>query len=212
MASWTIPEGLADTAGDETLCSAGALRGYFGFGDAGARTLERYPIGGLSDYVVSPDTNVCVLKENVSLDVAARFGYIGTSFAALKNAGVGPGNSVLINGVTGTLGYAAVSCALGLGAVKILGVGRSKDKPEHIESLFPAQRVSVVSSEDTDVAKWIDEQTAGQGVDALIDCLGVGGDAKATETFVGRIKRGGHAILVAGGAEGNINQPCGVSQ
>lgn len=167
--------------GDITLCSGAALRGYFAFSEAGVRTLNRYPIGGLSDYVVSPDTNICVLKEkNVSLETAARFGYIGTSYAALKVGQVGPGSSVLINGVTGTLGYAAVSCALGLGAVQILGIGRSKEKLEHIKSVFPAERVTVVSSEDVDVADWVDDQTGGAGIDTLIDCLGVGGDAKGT--------------------------------
>lgn len=147
-----------------------------------------------------------MLKENVSLETAARFGYIGTSYAALKVGQVGPGSSVLINGVTGTLGYAAVSCALGLGAVQILGIGRSKEKLEHIKSIFPAERVTVVSSEDVDVAHWVDDQTGGAGIDTLIDCLGVGGDAKGTEALSGKVKRGGNAILVAGGAEGEIRQ------
>lgn len=201
---------LLDTdaiVGDPTLCSASALRGHFGFGENAQKALERYPIGGLSDFVVSPDPNICVLKENVSLDVAARFGYIGTSFAALKAGNVGPGNTVLINGVTGTLGYAAVSIAIGLGAVKILGIGRNKDKLAHLESLFPPGRVATVSSEDGDTAKGVDEQTEGLGIDCLIYCLGVGGDAKGTEALVDKVKRGGRAILVAGGADGDITQP-----
>lgn len=176
--------------------------------EGGVKTLQRYPLGGLSEYVLSPDANICVLPESIPLDTAARFGYIGTSYGALAVGDVGPGKTVLINGVTGTLGYAAVAIALGLGAVKILGIGRNPDRLKHVASLDPdTERVSVVSSEDEkDIAKWVQDQTGGLGVDCLVDCLGVGGDAESTTRLIDSVKSGGKAVLVAGGVDGEIKQ------
>lgn len=171
--------------------------------------LNRYPIGALAEYLISPDASVVVLKDNIPLETAARFGYIGTSFGALKTAHVGPGSTVLINGVTGTLGYAAVAIAIGLGATKILGIGRNPDKLKHIKQTFPTDRVAVASSEEDDIDDWVTKHTDGLGVDAVIDCLGFGGDADSTKALIGNVKRGGRAILVAGGAEGEISQSYG---
>ena len=65
------------------------------------------------------------LPDNVSFEAAARFGYFGTAYAALKKIGVGPGQTLLINGISGQLGLNAASLALAMGATKILGTGRN---------------------------------------------------------------------------------------
>ena len=171
------------------------------------KLLAQYPIGGLSEYVLAPDTNLVVLPESIDVNLASRFGYIGTSFAALKRVDTGPGKTLLINGVTGTLGYAAVSIALGLGCTKILGIGRNKERLADVASLGSKKRVVTKSSEDDgDIADWIKEQTNGLGPDILYDCLGVGGDANGTMKLINTVKTGGSAILAAGGAEGDLSQ------
>lgn len=53
------------------------------------KLLASYPIGGLSEYVLAPDTNLVVLPESIDVNLASRFGYIGTSFAA-QEGGHGP--------------------------------------------------------------------------------------------------------------------------
>lgn len=175
-----------------------------------AKMLAQYPIGGLSQYLLSPDTNLALLPPSIDVNTAARFGYIGTSFAGLKKAGMGPGKTLLINGVTGTLGYAAVAIALGFGCTKILGIGRNKKRLAEIQGLSANGRVAVCSSEDGgNVLEWIKHQTDGLGPDALYDCLGNGGDAKSTSDLVRSLKRGGKAVLAAGGADGNIVQTYG---
>lgn len=182
------------------------LRGYFSLSPEGRKTLERYPIGGFAEYTLSPDANVAKIPDSVSFETAARLGYMGTSYAGLKKGKVGPGSTVLINGVTGTLGYAAVAIALALGAVKIIGVGRNKERLAQVKSLAPG-RVEVVSTEEEDnVPGWVQKVTNGQGPDAIYDCLGVGGDADTTNKLIDTVRRGGEAVLVAGGSEGNITQ------
>jgi threonine dehydrogenase-like Zn-dependent dehydrogenase len=156
---------------------------------------------------LAPDTNLVVLPQSIDFNLASRFGYIGTSFAALKRVDTGPGKTLLINGVTGTLGYAAVAIALGLGCTRILGIGRNKERLAEVAGLGKNNRVVTRSSEDDgDIAEWIKEQTHGLGPDVLYDCLGVGGDAGGTMKLINTVKTGGSAILAAGGAEGDLTQ------
>jgi alcohol dehydrogenase len=182
--------------------------------EGGSDLLNMHPYGGLSQYVVSPDSKIALLPDSFDLHSAARLGYAGTSYAALKKAGVAAGSTVLINGVTGTLGVSAVAIALGLGATKILGIGRNPDRLKQVEAFSPkgTERVATFRStednDDGDAADWVKTQTAGLGVDAYIDCLGVGGAASTTEALVrSAVKVGGRAILVAGGAQGDISAP-----
>ena len=188
-------------------CENGALRGYFALGVGGAKMLSHYPVGRFSEYVLSPDTNIAVLPSNIDTKTAARFGYLGTSFGGLKKADIGPGKSLLINGVTGTLGYAAVAIALGLGCTKVLGIGRNKERLAEVESLSTLGRISVISSEDQgDIAEWIKKETGRIGPDAMYDCLGIGGDAQMTSKYIGSVRPGGKIVFAAGGAKGKISQ------
>lgn len=173
----------------------------------GAELIKHYPVGALSEYVLSPDVNVAVLPPRIDTATASRFGYFGTSFAGLKKAHVGPGKTVVINGVTGTLGFAAVAVALGIGCTKILGLGRNKERLAAVRGLGPENRIVVRSSEEEgDAVEWIKSHTDNLGADALYDCLGVGGDASSTSKLLDGVKDGGRVILAAGGADGEIVQ------
>jgi len=88
--------------------SDAALRGYFGFTPRGAKLLEDYPIGGLSEYLTASPQHLVKLPPEVSFEQGARFGYLGTSFAALRRASAGAGSWIAIHGITGTLGVGAV--------------------------------------------------------------------------------------------------------
>ncbi|KAL2067590.1 hypothetical protein VTL71DRAFT_2015 [Oculimacula yallundae] len=196
-------------AGDRRtdLCLNCCLRAYFAQSPGGEKLLTHYPLGALSEYLLSPDANIALLPPSIDFATASRFRYIGTSYAKLKKADIGPGKVVLINGVTGTLGYAAVAIALGLGCTKILGIGRNKERLAELENLSASGRVKTVSSEDEeDIPGWIEQQTNKLGPDALYDCLGNGGDANLTSKWIGTVKKGGRVVLAAGGAEGKIIQ------
>ncbi|TGO42608.1 hypothetical protein BHYA_0006g00080 [Botrytis hyacinthi] len=173
------------------LCINSCLRAYFARSPGGEQMLTNFLLGALSEYVISPDINLALLPASIDFATASRFGYIGTSFGGLKKANIGPGKVLLINGVTGTLGYAAVAIALGFGCTKILGIGRNKDRLKELEGLSPNGRICTISSEDAN---------------ALYDCLGNGGDANTTSILVNTLKKGGRAVLAAGGAEGQIPQ------
>lgn len=96
----------------EEGCELSCLRGCFAQTERAAQLLDQQAIGALAQYVPAAATAVVPLPESIDLPTAARFGYLGTSFAGLATAGLGPGRSLLVNGVTGTLGVAAVAIAL----------------------------------------------------------------------------------------------------
>jgi alcohol dehydrogenase len=193
-------------AGRIDLCWWGTLRGYFSNTPLGQPLLRRYPIGGFSEYVVSPDRNVAVLPDSIDFVAAARLGYMCTSFAGLRRARVTAGRTVLINGATGTLGVAATVLALAMGATKVLGIGRNKETLERVRQMDP-RRVEVVSSDDVDdLPGWVRQQTKGLGVDAMYDCLGAGASSASTSALIGAVASGGRAILVGGSVEGEITQ------
>lgn len=192
--------------GRRDLCPRAYYRGYMTPTEKGGELINQYPMGGLSEYVVSPDARVAVLPESIDFLTAARFGYVGTSFAGLVKGDLGPGKTLLINGVTGTLGVAAVAIALGMGATKILGIGRNRELLERVNKMAPG-RVETVSSEDgVDLVAWAKDRTDGLGVDVLYDCLGVGGDVHGTNKLLLAVKSGELAVMVAGGVEGNLEQ------
>ena len=94
----------ASLRGERINDPAYTFQGYFGFGAGSQEIFEDYPHGGFCEYMKAPADGLVVLPESISFEAACRFGYMGTSYSALRKAGAGAGTSVLINGGTGTLG------------------------------------------------------------------------------------------------------------
>ena len=159
----------------------------------------------MSEYLTSPAAKVARLPDNIDFDTAARLGYLGTSYAALLKGGLRARGTLLINGVTGTLGVGAVQMALGLGARRILGIGRKPDVMARIKSLAP-DRIDVASYDPATTVQWVKECTGGRGVDVMYDCLGAGASAETTNTLLNAIAPEGCCIVVAGGVEGQIHR------
>jgi alcohol dehydrogenase len=182
-------------AGKPLQCIAAAFQGYFGFTDRSAPLQRAYPHGGFAEYMPAAAERLIVLPDSVSFDAAARFGYLGTSFAGLRRGGVGPGTWLAINGVTGTLGVGATLHALGMGATRILGIGRNRAVLAEIKALAPA-RIDTLALGDAPVADWLLARTDGLGADVLLDCSGRAASSATTAQGLGALKRGGIAVNI----------------
>lgn len=186
------------------LCRFACLRGYFAPSKEGVRLMNQYPVGGLAEYVVAPASSVATLPDNIDFVTAARFGHLGTSFAALRRGELGAGHTLVVNGVTGTLGVAAVMIALALGVTKIFGIGRDRDQMARVTALAP-RRVETRSSEDgLDLVDWVRTRTAGLGADVLYDCSGRGQGRESTDALVEAVRTTGRVVVVSGDAEDDI--------
>jgi D-arabinose 1-dehydrogenase-like Zn-dependent alcohol dehydrogenase len=193
-------------SGEPMLCSSAAFQGYFGFFKHSLRVLEAYPYGGFSEYMTASASRLVLLPPEVDFNHAARFGYIGTSFAALRAGRVGAGTWVAINGITGTLGVAATLLALGMGATRILGFGRNRELLKQLKMLAP-NRIDTLALGEASIADWLRERTEGLGVDVLIDCSARAASATTTLEALNGLKRGGRAVNIGALTEPLAIQP-----
>ena len=179
--------------GDTISCKHYAFQGYFGFSQHAMQTFGDYPIGGLSEYTVAPASAIVKIPGNMAYEQAARLGYLGTVYSALKKVNAGPGDTILVNGISGTLGIAAAIFGPAMGVKKILGTGRDRKLLEDVKRLSP-WRIEVFSIEDGSVTDFVMKHTEGEGVDAFIDCLGPGGLHETVLQGLYSLRRGGIAV------------------
>jgi D-arabinose 1-dehydrogenase-like Zn-dependent alcohol dehydrogenase len=156
--------------GDPISCRSFTYQGYFGRGPLARKILDAYPYGGLAEYMTAPQSALVTLPDAVPFEAAARFGYLGTAYSAMRKIGVGPGRTVLINGIGGTLGLCGAMVALAMGAVKVLGTGRRPELLTRVKALAP-DRVEVLSVGPQPIRDWALGLTDGEGVDAVMDAL-----------------------------------------
>jgi alcohol dehydrogenase len=185
-------------------CPDWTLQGYFG---RSQDIMRAYPYGGLAQFITAPATALVKLPDTLSFEAAARFGYLGTAYAAMKKVGVGPGQTLLINGISGQLGLNAAQLAVAMGATKILGTGRNQRLLDRVKALTPA-RIDVLAVPDAPggggnnaggsdpLAAWAKAATEGHGVDGMIDCLPPGAPASAMMRALFCLRRGGRAVNV----------------
>lgn len=183
--------------GEDQNCDAYTFMGYFAFGPGGQRLFDAYPYGGLAEYLTAPQRNLVKLPDSVSFEEGARFGYLGTAYSALRKAGAGPGRTVLIDGISGTLGLGACLNSLALGATKILGTGRNADLLSDVKAIAP-DRIEVLPAGQTDLRDWVLDKNDGHGADIVIDALGPGAPAESFLHAVSSLCRGGVAVDIGG--------------
>ena len=182
--------------GDGISCQHYAFQGYFGFSQEALQTYGDYNTGGLGEYMTAPASAIVALPDTMSFDEAARLGYMGTGYSALKKASVGPTDTILVNGITGTLGISCVLFGLAMGAKKILGTARNKELLAEIKALAP-NRIETFSISDGPVDEWARALTEnGEGVDVFIDCNGPGASHDTFRQGIKSMRRGGTAVDV----------------
>ena len=184
-------------------CPSWTLQGYFG---RSQEIMRAYPYGGLAQFITAPAAALVKLPDSVTFEAAARLGYLGTAYAAMRKIGVGPGQTLLINGISGQLGLNAALLALAMGATKILGTGRNQKLLDRVKKLAP-ERIEVIGvpnapgagagpGQPDPLVAWARKLTEGHGVDGMIDCLPPGAPAGAMMRALYCLRRGGRAVNV----------------
>ena len=179
-------------------CPSWTLQGYFG---RSQDIMRASPSGGLAQFITAPASALVKLPDTMSFEGAARLGYFGTAYSAMKKIGVGPGYALLINGISGQLGLNAAQLALAMGVTKILGTGRNQALLDRVKALAPS-RIDVLSVPNAPpgpadpLVAWAKAATEGHGVDGMIDCLPPGAPASAMMRALFCLRRGGRAVNV----------------
>jgi NADPH2:quinone reductase len=165
---------------------------------AGPRSSGDYQhYGGYASFAIAPQASLFPIPDGFSFDEACNLlGSYETAYHCLVACGqLQAGETVLINGASGSTGLAAVHVAKLLGAT-VIATGRNEEKLAVVQSQG-ADHV-ICSKSDGDKPQFRDQVkalTEGQGVDVVYD--GVGGDTSLESM---RCVRFGARFLIVGWA------------
>ena len=133
--------------------------------------LPRHPFGSMAERCVVEAAQCVPVLDGLSDVAAAAIANPGmSSWAAFtKRALLAPGETVLVNGATGTAGRLAVQIAKHLGAKKVIATGRNAETLVRLPALGADVTISLLQPTET-LEKIFEEHFSG-GVDVVLDYL-----------------------------------------
>lgn len=128
----------------------------------------------------------------------ARPGHHARSLWGLLSVGLAAGETVVVNGATGSFGSAAVAVALAMGASRVVATGRNGEVLEALAKEFGDRvRTARVVGDHTIDASAI-EAAAAQPIDVVFDILPPQADAEQVLAAVRTVRPGGRVSLMGG--------------
>ncbi|HYX67560.1 MAG TPA: NAD(P)H-quinone oxidoreductase [Terriglobales bacterium] len=157
--------------------------------------------GGHAQYVVAHEQTLAEIPANLSwIQAAAIPEAFITAQDALAQAGMRPGEAVLIHAVGSGVGLAAVQLVRALGAVPY-GTSRTADKITRSQGFGLADGIALPAGLE-DLPEAVRRWTAGKGVDVVVDL--VGGPYLAASLAVMAARGRLVALTTSGGAKVEI--------
>ena len=134
--------------------------------------LSTAPFGGMAERTLAPKQNYIELPDQLEdVDAAALANPGMSSWAALsERAKIKPGETVLINGATGSAGLMAVQICKFLGAGRIIVTGRNKLQLEELMKIVAAQSISL-EQDETDLKASFHQLFKNHQIDIVLDYL-----------------------------------------
>ncbi|MFI7482038.1 NAD(P)H-quinone oxidoreductase [Kocuria sp. M1R5S2] len=164
----------------------------------GDRVMGLVAGGGLADRVVVSERHVCAVPEHLEDTAAASVpeGFITAHDAIRSQAGLRPGEVLLVNGATGGVGSAAVQIARVCGA-RVVGTSRTAEGRELVAGL------GGVPAETGNVPEVVREVSGGRGADVVLELVGAPNLATdlAVLATLGRVV----VVGVGAGAEATVD-------
>ncbi len=152
----TCGDCLYCSQGNEQFCTTGQMLG-------------KNRDGGYAEYIVLPARNAFRLPEEIPFEHGAiMMCSSATSFHALRQGRVAPGDTVAVFGVGG-LGMSAVQLARAFGALEVYAVDIH---PRRLQMAAQFGAVPINAAESDPVAE-IRRMTGGRGVDVALDLVGL---------------------------------------
>ena len=133
--------------------------------------LPEHPFGAMAEFCVVGDRHRFAIPDSLAADSAAAMAIPGmSSWAALvERANLRTGETVLINGATGTSGRLAIQIAKHLGAKKVVATGRDTRAFSELEQL--GADVTIALLQERDALEDAFKIEFRQGIDVVLDYL-----------------------------------------
>lgn len=141
----------------------------------GQRVLAMSEVGGFGEYAVAAKEQCYPLPDCMSFpDAAAIAVGFDTAWIALKDrARINPGDSVLVLGASGTVGFAAIQLAKAKGAGTVFAGISSPKKKEFVLAAGAEGTIDLAGPDLRDSLRdQVYSKTEGNGVDIILDPLG----------------------------------------
>jgi len=145
--------------------------------------------GGFAEYVAVPARNLIELPEDVSYEAAAMLEPAAVGIHGLQKADIQNVKKAAVFG-PGTIGLLIAQWLRGFGVPRILLVGTCEDQRMLAQKLGFEE---FINSRDIDAASEIMRQTAEEGADLVIDCVG---EKSVIANCILAAKRGGEVLLI----------------
>lgn len=145
--------------------------------------------GAWAEYVAVRSDFLFQLPDELSFEEGALLEPLSVGFHAMRKGKVGPGDSVLVQGL-GPIGQLAVQSAKLFGATKVFA---SDVVPFRRELALGMGADTVLDPLADDVGQKLDTLTSGNGVDVIVE---TSGNSKAISSTIKTVKRGGRIVFV----------------
>ncbi len=160
------------------------------------------PYGGcLMNYIAYPARWTFKLPDGMSLEEGALVEPLAIGINAARTGQVKLGDSVLVYGA-GCIGLVSALAAKAMGASRVIVVDLIDKRLE----VAASYGFDTINSGQVDAVERIGQLTQGQGVDAVLDCVGHGSTIAASVRLA---KAGSHIVLVGMAAEDLSGVPLG---
>jgi len=169
-------------SGRYTLCE------HYGRSETGHRHYGFITQGAYAQYIAISVKSVNLMPKTMTFREGALVDTAGVVLHGLELCGVTPGGTVAVIG-PGPIGLIAMRLARGMGAARILAVGRGA----RLQASRMAGADVLVNFEQSDPVQAVREATEGLGVDEAIECSGAAGTFRQA---VEMVRKGGRVSLV----------------
>jgi NADPH:quinone reductase-like Zn-dependent oxidoreductase len=171
--------------------------------------LPEAPYGSMAEKVVIQASQCLPLPEDLDDVTAAAIANPGMScWAAFKErAGLAAGETVLVNGATGTAGRLAVQVAKYLGAARVIATGRNLEVLKSLEAL--GADVIIPLETDREILEGAFQEQFARGVDVVVDYLW-GQSAESLLMAAAKVHQGARPmrfVQIGAISGGSINLP-----
>jgi alcohol dehydrogenase len=186
------------------------LQGWIARGEGPQKLQMHFRNGPFAEKMLIPLENAAPLDQMDSMDPIKLTWLVGllVPYGGLLAANVQPGQTVMVNGATGSFGGAAVAVALAMGVERVVAPGRNQARLNVLVNHF-GERVRPVLLSDNEASnrKRIAQAASGP-IDCMLDMLGQTRDAMPTRRGIMAVRPEGTAILM-GGVNADIAIPYG---
>jgi alcohol dehydrogenase len=176
------------------------LQGLTAGSEASLPLQRYYRDGAWAEQMRVPTENAIAIGAIAEAD-AARWCALGTllvPYGGFLAARLQPGETVLVNGATGSFGSAAVAVALGMGASAVIATGRNEQALADLVRRFgPRVRIVTMRGAEEDDRKRI-LQTAPGPIDCVLDILPPAANATQVRTAILAVRPYGRVVLMGG--------------